>query len=223
MWRVRVIKSNLIYISNLYCVLLVLNPSPFTCGVGVEGGLQTGAAPWFRFCLRAEAARIQTSVRVHTLFSGEPLGDPALQHATLLRPVREQGAGHGGDFSFCPDRIFLQLRSFGSFTRSADSGGLKSARRSGLRPCAARWWPWSNPVISLPFSPTSASTKLRRRSLTCGSFPASCSIRPVIKVPGPRCSFTFVDFELFFFSTFACFSGGSRGIFFFTDFFFFFF
>lgn len=157
---------------------------------------------------------IPTSVRVHTLFSGEPLGDPALQHATLLRPVREQGAGHGGDFSFCPDHIFLQLRSFGSFTRSADLGGLKSARRSGFRPCAARWWPWINStVISPPFSPTSASTKLRIRSLTCGSFPASCFTRPVRKVPGPRCSFTFVDFELF--PHLCLFSGGSRGIFFF--------
>lgn len=170
----------------------------------------------------AQAARIQTSVGVHTLFSGEPLGDPALQHATLLRPVREQGAGHGGDFCFCPDHIFLQLRSFGSFTRSADLGGLKSARRSGFGPCAARWWPWINStVISLPFSPTSASTKLRIRSLTCGSFPASCFIRPVIKVPGPRCSFTFVDFELFF-PHLCLFLGGSREIFFLRISFFFF-
>lgn len=122
----RVIQSNLIYMSasNLYGLLLVLNPFPFTCAGGEQGGLRTGAAPWFRFRLRALAARIQSSVRVHTLFSGEPLGDPALQHATLLRPVREQGAGHGGDFSFCPDPIFLQLRSFGSFTRSAHLGGL---------------------------------------------------------------------------------------------------
>lgn len=108
----------------------------------MQSSVRTGATPYFRFCLRAQPARIHTSARVHTLFSGEPLGDPALQHAALSRPVREQRAGRGGDFSFWPDHIFLQLRSFDSFSRSADQGALKSARRSGFGPCVARWWSW---------------------------------------------------------------------------------
>lgn len=121
---------------------LCLIPFPFTCGPEAQSSVRTGATPYFRFCLRAQAARIQSSVRLHTLFSGEPLGDPALRHAALSRPVREQRAGCCGDFSFCPDHIFFHLRSFDSFTRSADLGALKSARRSGFGPSVARWWPW---------------------------------------------------------------------------------
>lgn len=127
---------------------MCLIPLPFTCGPEVQAPDRTGATPYFRFCLRAQAARIQTSVRLHTLFSGEPLGDPALQHAALSRPVRERRAGRGGDFfPFCPDHFFLRLRSFDSFTRSADLGAFSSARRSGSGPCVAGWWPWIDSTV----------------------------------------------------------------------------
>lgn len=127
-------------------------PCPFTCGPEVPPGVRTGATPCFGFRLRAQAARIQPCVRVHTLFSGAPLGDPALQRAARSRPVRERRAGRGGDFPLRPDRFFPRPRAFDSF--SAHSGGLKSARRSGSGPGVARPWPWIDfTVISFFFPP----------------------------------------------------------------------
>lgn len=94
--------------------------------------------PYFSFSLSAPAARIQTSVWLHTLFSGEPAGDPALQHAALLRPVREQRAGRGGDFSFWSDLIFFsppETELFPVFLRAWQISERWS-RRVGAQPPA---------------------------------------------------------------------------------------
>lgn len=81
--------------------------SNYTCGLVLEAlvSLDAKATPYFSFCLSTRAAAIQTSVRLHTLFSGEPAEIQPFSTLLLLRPVCEQRAGRGGDFSFCSDLI----------------------------------------------------------------------------------------------------------------------
>lgn len=98
-------------------------------------------------------------------------GDPALQHAALLRPVREQWSGLGGDFSCCSDLI-----PFFFFFFFPPLSPLP-LRRSGLRLVIAAACPErgcvnvrkavqrlrlrGNGLISACFPSSSASTKLR--------------------------------------------------------------
>lgn len=106
-----------------------------------------------------------------------------------------------------PRRRFLTLAgsylftNWALFTRLTDIGVEKSAcwcsaARKSVGPCAAPPRQWIDFSV---FSPTSASTKLRKQCLTSGSlFPATCFTRPVLKVPGSGCFCALWVFELFF-------------------------
>lgn len=138
---------------------------------GAALSLDWKPTPYFSFCLSTRAARIQTSVWLHTLFSGEPVEIQPFNTLLPLRPVREQRAGRGGDFSFWSDLIFLQPSPlFSSFTRLTDFGVVKSARRCSQSHASLFFFVYAlrlrgNGLISVFFSPTSASTKLRKQSL----------------------------------------------------------
>ena len=88
------------------------------------------ATPQFSFCLSTQDPNFRVSPR--PVFRGAG-GDPALQHAAPLRPVREQWGGRGGDFSFCSDLIFSPTELFLPFYalgahRSSSSGALVLSR-----------------------------------------------------------------------------------------------
>lgn len=146
--------------------------------------LDAKATPYFSFCLSTRAAAIQTSVRLHTLFSGEPAEIQPFSTLLLLRPVCEQRAGRGGDFSFCSDLIcpppteprgdFLLV--FFLFTRRPHFGVGKSTRRccashKSSAPCAAPPWQWID-FFSPPFPPADLCLVQVEKTvlpLTCGS------------------------------------------------------
>ncbi len=144
----------------------------YTCGAKTRCCLWTeNPTPYFSFCLSNTGSQDPNfRVTPHPVFRGAG-GDPALQHAALLRPVREQWAGRGGDFSFWSDLIFSPTELFLVFYapdryRSSEVGVLVLSRPQIFLPlrCASVAMDWFQCVFFF-FSPTSASTKLRKQSL----------------------------------------------------------
>lgn len=184
---------------------------------GAALSLDWKPTPYFSFCLSTRAARIQTSVWLHTLFSGEPVEIQPFNTLLPLRPVREQRAGRGGDFSFWSDLIFLQPSPlFSSFTRLTDFGVVKSARRCSQShaslffcPCAAPPWQWID--FSVFFSDLCLDQVEKTVSLTCGSLSSYMFHPASFKSTWLQMFLHILGLWTFFFFLPCAFSGGGRG------------
>lgn len=142
-------------------------------------------------CAHSQAAAIQTSVWLHTLFSGEPAdGDPALRHAAPLTSRRLWATSWPrrrflllfGAYLFPPELIpvviffttsffvvvVFVLRAGHIFRRSKVDASVLASHTSVFAPCAAPPWQWIDFGVFSPPSPpyplllpTSGSNKLR--------------------------------------------------------------